>query len=127
MRISIGTMAVVALAVTCVARPAPGQQIQQVPLAPPAPQAPLASPAPAGPPAPPAASPEPRAPQLAQSPPSHLTTQDCVQLADPVAQTDCLNQVAADGDYLPTHPAPGSNMPMEYRLPLGKREIPPRP
>jgi hypothetical protein len=57
-----------------------------------------------------------------------MTTQDCVQMPTPEQQTDCLNAVASQGDYLPTPaPAPGTDMPMEYRLPLGTREIaPPR-
>lgn len=110
MRISIGTMAVVALAVICLASPALSQEIQQAPLAPPEPRPPQLA----------------QSPQLAPQPPAHLTTQDCVRLPDPVSQTDCLNQAASTGDYMPTPaPAPGSNMPMEFRLPLGKRPVPP--
>ena len=56
----------------------------------------------------------------------HHTTQDCVNLPTPEQQTDCLNEVSSQGDYMPTpRPAPGSQMPMEYRLPLGTREVPP--
>ena len=113
MRWSIGTMAVIALiaegalAAGWFGPPAYAQQIQEAPL-----------PSPTLPP-----------PQVAQSPGTHRTTQDCVEMPTPAQQTDCLNEVASQGDYMPTpKPAPGSDMPMEYRLPLGMRETtaPPR-
>ncbi|HTY68458.1 MAG TPA: hypothetical protein VMH36_17525 [Alphaproteobacteria bacterium] len=100
MRWSIGTMAVVAIALHA---PAYAQQTEAAPVPPAAP-----------------------APQVAQSPRTHVTTQDCINLPTPVQQTDCLNEVSSQGDYMPTPgPAPGSQMPMEYRLPLGTREVPP--
>jgi len=104
MRWSIGTMAVLALAAGWLVPPAHAQQIQEAPLA----------------------SPAPPSPQMAQSPRAHMTTQDCVQMPTPAQQTDCLNEVASQGDYMPTPaPAPGTDMPMEYRLPLGTREVAP--
>ncbi|HTP85164.1 MAG TPA: hypothetical protein VMQ11_19585 [Alphaproteobacteria bacterium] len=106
MRWSIGTMAVMAVTAFGAAAygfPANAQQIEPAPLPPVAP-----------------------APQVAQSPGMHHTTQDCVNLPTPEQQTDCLNEVSSQGDYMPTpRPAPGSQMPMEYRLPLGTREVPP--
>jgi hypothetical protein len=109
MRWSIGTMAVVVLAAQGVlaagwlAPPAKAQQVIQ--------EAPLPSVDP---------------PQMAQSPHTHLRTEDCVALPTPEQQTDCLNQVATQGDYLPTPaPAPNSDMPMQYRLQLGTRPVTP--
>jgi hypothetical protein len=100
MRWLIGTMAVMAVAVQS---PGYAQQVEGASLPPPAP-----------------------VPQVAQSPRTHLSTQDCVNLPTPVQQTDCLNEVSSQGDYMPTPaPAPGSQMPMEYRLPLGTRGVPP--
>ena len=106
MRRSIGIVAAVALAAGGALARANAQQIQQAPLPPPVPAS----------------------PQVAQSPRAHMTTQDCVRMPTPIQQTDCLNQVASQGDYMPTPaPAPGTDMPMEFRLPLGTREVaPPR-
>ncbi|MBV8538744.1 MAG: hypothetical protein JO128_24315 [Alphaproteobacteria bacterium] len=105
MRWSIGTTAVISMMLGAMTFPSPAhaQQVEAAPL-------------------PPAALPP---PQVAQSPRPHLATQDCVALPTPEQQTDCLNRVSSEGDYMPTpNPAPGSQMPMEYRLPLGTREIP---
>jgi len=125
MRWPIGTMAVVvlaaqgALAAGWLAPSARAQQVIQ--------DAPLAAPAATAAPPASAAPPPQMAPQVAQSPQTHLHTEDCVSLPTPEQQTDCLNQVAAEGDYLPTHPAPNSDMPMEYRLQLGTRTVPAPP
>ncbi len=117
MRWSIGTMAVIILATGWYARPANAQPVEEAPLPPVITSAegvPLPQTAPS--------------PQIAQSPRTQRTTEDCVQMPTPPQQTDCLNEVASGGDYMPTPaPAPGSDMPMEYRLPLGTRETtPPR-
>lgn len=123
MRLSFGTAALT-LAAACAAIAAEAQQIQQTPLAPlPATGVGVPPPAAAAPPPP-----TPRSRQIAEQPATSLTTQDCVRMPTPAEQTDCLNQVSSDGNYMPTPvPAPGSQMPMEYRLPLGKRQIPPPP
>jgi hypothetical protein len=105
MRWSIGIVAVMVLAAEgALATPVNAQQIQEAPL-----------------PSPPVS----RSPEVAQSPQSHMTTQDCVQMPTPAEQTDCLNRVASEGNYMPTAPAPNTDMPMEFRLPLGTREVAP--
>lgn len=80
------------------------------------------------PPTPPPAAAQPQAGkqvvQVLQDPGSSLTTQDCVNMPTAVETTDCLNQVSNAGQYMPApQPAPGSQMPMTYRLPLGTRAL----
>ena len=135
MRLSFGTAALT-LAAACVAITAEAQQSEPTPFAAPTatgigvplPGAPsVAEPSP---PAPAQAAPQPARPsrQIAEQPSTSLTTQDCVRMPTPAEKTDCLNQLSSDGNYMPTPvPAPGTQMPMEFRLPLGKREIPPPP
>ena len=124
MRLSIGSATGLAV-LACLAGMAHAQQIQQAPL-----DAPAATGI--GVPAPDTANPpsrgdRPSRPQIAQTP-SAPTTQDCVQMPTPVEKTDCLNQLSSEGNYVPTPaPAPGSQMPMEYRLPLGQRLTSPNP
>lgn len=131
MRRSFGLIAALGAAFTLVAGTlvagmACAQQIQEAPLPPTTgvsvpPTTGVSDPPPALPPA----SSTPHR-QVAQQPSSSLTTQDCVSMPTPVEQTDCLNQLATDGNYMPTpKPAPGSLMPMEYRLSLGKRPVSP--
>lgn len=89
-------------------------------------------------PAPAAAQPEarPQAQSLVRPPPNKqvtqviedsdggLSTQDCARMPTPVEMTDCLNRVSESGQYVPTpKPAPGAQMPMSYRLPLGTRQL----
>ncbi len=116
MRWSMSTTAVIILAAGWYAPPAHAQVVEGASLPPIAPPPQAAAPSLQAAPS----------PQVAQSPQTRRTTQDCVQMPTPVQQTDCLNEVASGGDYLPTPaPAPGSDMPMEFRLPLGTREVAP--
>lgn len=124
MRRSLGTTIGMAVALGVVGM-VHAQTIQQVPAPP------LATGVSDPPPdiaSPPADAPAPRpSSQLAEQP-SGLTTQDCLQKPTAVEKTDCLNQVSEEGRYMPTPaPAPGTQMPMEYRLPLGKRTRGPSP
>ncbi len=119
MRHSISATTALAAAVM-LAGAAGAQQIQQAPLAP-LPPTGVSDPPPAALPPP---APRPRSTQMAPTP--DVDAPEGVRLPTPVEQTDCLNQAAAEGNYMPTPaPAPGTDMPMEYRLPLGKREVPP--
>lgn len=129
MRHSIGSMTALAVAFSFAAG-ACAQQVEQAPLPPMTgvsvpPTTGVSEPPPAAAAAPPSASTTaPR--QVAVQPLTSLTTQDCVRMPTPAEQTDCLNQVASDGNYMPSpKPAPGSQAPMAYRLPLGKRQTSP--
>ena len=138
MRLWIGMATAVALS----ALPSPGgispnaaraQQIEQQPLPAPAPlqpqsQSPSQSRSPAASPSPSSGPADKQVVQLMQDSDSHLSTQDCVRMPSAVDITDCLNRVSQDGQYSPSpKPAPSANMPMAYRLPLGKRELAPPP
>ena len=125
MRLSMGSAAGVAVLI-CLAGSTHAQQIQQAPLSAPAATG-IGVPAPDTAYSPPAPGERPSPPQIAQTAPAP-TTQDCVAMPTPVEQTDCLNQLSSEGNYMPTPaPAPGSQMPMAYRLPLGKRLTGPNP
>ena len=112
MRLETGLAAVAVLAWIVAAPPAQGQQIQQRPLAP-------AAPAPTD---------GKQIVQLHEAPDSRLTAHDCAGMPSPVEITDCLNRISEGGQYMPTpKPAPGTDLPMTYRLPLGQRQLDAQP
>lgn len=112
MRLGTGLAAVVALAWSAAALPAHGQQIGQQPLGP-------AATAPTD---------GKQIVQLHEAPDTRLTAQDCAGMPTPVEITDCLNRISEGGQYMPTpKPAPGTDLPMTYRLPLGQRQLDAQP